>query len=381
MKNQLEQLVLTDEETLTEVVNCLAEHIPINSTGAGDPQNLFKVLVRAATKQDTIENTSKELKKSTCGNNIRYHLNKISDFKELEIKLNSALKSKIPQGLKKKNLILAIDLNLIPYYGKPKDSEKPYIYRSKAKDGTCSFYAYATLYTIKKGKRVTLAIRGVRWQDTKVAILTYLLAELSSLKIQVKRLYLDREFFTVSVIRWLKALDIPLTMPAIRRGKQGGIKQFLKGRKSYKTTYTMSRSQEDFVTFDIWIICKYKKGKRGQNGIEYYVYVTYKVNTNLNHIHQCYRQRFGIETSYRLKNLCRIRTTSKKPTLRLLFVGISFLLVNIWVNLLWRKISKPRRGRRLIYRTIFSLKQMLSFLNQAVERIFQVVKTIYIPLE
>ncbi|MDJ0692233.1 MAG: hypothetical protein QNJ41_27550 [Xenococcaceae cyanobacterium MO_188.B32] len=47
MKNQLEQLVLTDEETLIEVVNCLAKHIPINSTGAGDPQNLFKILVRA----------------------------------------------------------------------------------------------------------------------------------------------------------------------------------------------------------------------------------------------------------------------------------------------------------------------------------------------
>ena len=170
MKNQLEKLVLTDEQTLTEVVNCLAKHISINSTGAGNPQSLFKVLVRAASKQDTIENTSKELKTATCGNNIRYHLGKISDFKQVENQLNSALKSKIPPGLKKKNLVIAIDLNLIPYYGKPKDSEKPYIYRSKAKDGTCSFYAYATLYTIKKGKRVTLAIRGVRWQDTKVCI-------------------------------------------------------------------------------------------------------------------------------------------------------------------------------------------------------------------
>lgn len=381
MKNQLEKLVLTDEETLTEVVNCLASYIPINSTGAGNPQSLFKVLVRAASKQDTIENTSKELKTATCGNNIRYHLGKISDFKQVENQLNSALKSKIPPGLKKKNLVIAIDLNLIPYYGKPKDSEKPYIYRSKAKDGTCSFYAYATLYTIKKGKRVTLAIRGVRWQDTKVCILTYLLAELSSLKIKVKRLYLDREFFSISVIRWLKALDIPLAMPAIRRGKQGGIKQFLKGRKSYKTTHTMSRSKDDFVTFDIWIVCKYKKGQKGKNGIKYYAYVTYKITTSLNQIHQSYRQRFGIESSYRLKNLCRIRTTTKQPTFRLLFVGISFLLVNIWVNLLWRKISKPRRGGRLIYRELFPLKQLLSFLNQAVERLFQAVEVIYIPLE
>ena len=381
MDNPLEKLVLNDEETLTEVVNCLAKHIPINSQGAGDAQSLFKILVRAASKQDTIENTSQELKKATCGNNIRYHLSKISDFEELENQLNLALKNKIPKGLKKKSLVFAIDLNLIPYYGKPNNLEKPYIYRSQAKDGTCSFYAYATLYTIKKGKRVTLAIRGVRWQDTKVAILTYLLAELSSLKINLKRLYLDREFFSIAVIRWLQALDIPLAMPAIRRGKNGGIKQFLKGRTSYKTNYTMSRSQDDFVTFELWIICKYKKGKRGQKGLEYYVYVTYKVKTSLKHIHQCYRQRFGIETSYRLKNLCRIRTTTKKPNLRLLFVGISFLLVNIWVNLLWRKISKPRRGARLIYRELFPLRQMLSFLTQAVDRIFQVVKDVYIPLE
>lgn len=102
MKNQLEQLVLTDEETLTEVVNCLAKHIPINSSGAGNPQNLFKVLVRAASNQDTIENTSKELKKATSGNNIRYHLGKISDFTQLETQLNLAIKSNIPKGLKKR---------------------------------------------------------------------------------------------------------------------------------------------------------------------------------------------------------------------------------------------------------------------------------------
>ncbi len=106
MDNQLEKLVLTDEETLTEVVNCLAKHIPINSTGAGDPQNLFKVLVRAASKQDTIENTSKELKKVTSGNNIRYHLGKISDFQQLEIQLNSALKHKIPCMIKKEKFSL-----------------------------------------------------------------------------------------------------------------------------------------------------------------------------------------------------------------------------------------------------------------------------------
>ncbi|MEH2093111.1 MAG: hypothetical protein V7K96_06870, partial [Nostoc sp.] len=31
------------------------------------------------------------------------------------------------------------------YYGKPTSEELPYIYRSQAKSGTHSFYAYATL--------------------------------------------------------------------------------------------------------------------------------------------------------------------------------------------------------------------------------------------
>ncbi|MGB5768520.1 MAG: hypothetical protein WBM32_01420 [Crocosphaera sp.] len=52
-------------------------------------------------------------------------------------------------GIKKGKLKLAIDLNLIPYYGNPTEEEKPYIYRSQAKSGTCSFYAYASLYVLK----------------------------------------------------------------------------------------------------------------------------------------------------------------------------------------------------------------------------------------
>ncbi|MGK7957193.1 MAG: hypothetical protein AB4063_18375 [Crocosphaera sp.] len=116
---------------------------------------------------------------------------------------------------------------------------------------------------------MTLAIRGVRWLDTKVAIITYLLAELSALKIKVKQLYLDREFFCVSVISWLIALDVPFIMPAIKRGKTGRINQFIKGNKSYKTYYNMSSHKGKSVTFELWIVCRYRKGKRGKKGVEY----------------------------------------------------------------------------------------------------------------
>jgi len=312
-------------------------------------------------------------------NDIRYHFKKINNFEELEAQINQALKSRIPLGLKRGCLKIAIDLNLICYYGKPTLQELPYIYRSQAKSGTHSFYAYATLYVINKNKRVTLAVRGVRRLDTSVAIITYLLAELESLKINVKKLYLDRGFFNTPVIRWLQALDIPFMMPAIKTGKKGGIKQFFKGRKSYKTTHTITRDKDDLVTFDLWIVCKYRKGKRKKHGVQYLAYVTYKIKINLDYIYEDYRKRFGIESSYRLKNICRIRTNNKNPVLRLLFVGISFLLVNIWVNILWLRISRKRKGSRFIYRTLFVLKQMLAFLSQAIQRKYQVVESIYIP--
>jgi hypothetical protein len=127
--------------------------------------------LRAASIGDSIENTSKILNQSPSGNDIRYHLDKINNFEQLESQINQALKSRIPHRIKKGRHKIAVDLNLIPYYGQPDENEKEYIYRSEAKLGTYSFYAYADLYIITKNKRVTLAIRGVRWCDTSVAII------------------------------------------------------------------------------------------------------------------------------------------------------------------------------------------------------------------
>ena len=86
-------------------------------------------------------------------------------------------------------------------------------------------------------------------------------------------------------------------MPAIRRGKKRGIKQFLQGRKSYKTFYIMVNNQGDFVEFDLWIICRYPKGKRNRRGIKYFAYVVFRPSVNFVSIHDDYRLRFGIESS------------------------------------------------------------------------------------
>jgi putative transposase len=60
----------------------------------------------------------------------------------------------------------------------------------------------------------------VKPTDTSVAIITHLLDKIDSLNVNIKTLYLDRGFFSISVIRWLKALEIPFIRQAIRRGKK-----------------------------------------------------------------------------------------------------------------------------------------------------------------
>jgi hypothetical protein len=197
--------VLTDSKTLNEVVNCLTKHIPIHTQGKCEQQNIFEILIRAATQKDSIENTTKILKNVPTSNDIRYHLEKYSDLKSLELDLNTALQSRLPKGIRHGKQQIAIDFNLIPYYGEPSPSEAPYIYRSQAKSGTCSFYAYATVYVIQKNKRVTLAIKALQQQNTLVAIITYLLALIEPINLTIERLYLDREFFCVPVSAMVKS--------------------------------------------------------------------------------------------------------------------------------------------------------------------------------
>jgi hypothetical protein len=53
------KLVLSDSETLDEVIECLIEHFPIETQGAFDQKSLFEILVKAASSIDSIENTAK----------------------------------------------------------------------------------------------------------------------------------------------------------------------------------------------------------------------------------------------------------------------------------------------------------------------------------
>ncbi len=79
--------VLTDDKTLEKVTSSFERNIPIDTQGTCDQRTIFEILIRAASAEDSIENTSKTLQNAPCGNNIRYHLEKYDDMETLESRL------------------------------------------------------------------------------------------------------------------------------------------------------------------------------------------------------------------------------------------------------------------------------------------------------
>lgn len=67
-------------------------------------------------------------------------------------------------------------------------------------------------------------------------------------------------------------------------------------------------------------------------------------------------------------NRVRARTSSTNPALRLLYVGVAFLLINLWVRLKQRYACDLHRdGRRLNPRRL-TLPRMMHLLVRAIEK-------------
>lgn len=98
------------------------------------------------------------------------------------------------------------------------------------------------------------------------------------------------------------------------------------------------------VTFEVWVVGVYSQGKYGKHRREFFAYAVFDIPLGLRRLHQDDRLRFGIESSYRLKNTCRIKTTMPNPVVRFLFFAIAFVLINVWVYLQWLALSVPRWG-------------------------------------
>jgi putative transposase len=188
----------------------------------------------------------------------------------------------------------------------------------------------------------------------------------------------------VAILRYRQAARYPFIMPVIIRGRQAShpkgpssTRIFALWKRSGWSTYTLTSTDKHKATVGIGVHCRNKRGQHRGHGRQTLVYAFWGIGPKTTQwVFQIYRDRFGIETSYRQLGEACIKTTTRNPTLRLLFVGIALLLRNVWVWVHWVYLATPRRGGRQLNLHTLRFKTLLMWLTHLAEETFRIDDTV-----
>lgn len=350
---------------------------------------LWSLLLAAAARVTSLSDTCQRLRDAPSDETARKALlATLPDYATLQRQLNAALAGHVPKTLRKHFQRLAIDLTLVPYHGKPfRDPTE--VYRSQAKDGTSHFHAYATAYIVRKGRRYTVALTGVRKGEALKDVVGHLLRQAASVGIRVRLLLLDRGFYSVAVVRYLQQSRCPFLMPVVCHGRSSKRRDGPTGSyvfRTWKTSgwseYTLTDAKKRTATVSICVKCRNYHGQWKRHGRQALIYAFWGHRPRSPEaVFTTYRLRFGIESSYRQMHEGRIRTTTRDPVVRLLYVGIALVLRNLWVWLHYTILSKPRRGGRVILLERLRWETLLHWLLHVAEETFGAADVAYTERE
>jgi hypothetical protein len=339
---------------------------------------LWSLLLAAAARITSLSDACGRLRDAPSDETARKALlATLPDYAALQRQLNAAPAGHLPKMLRTRPQRLAIDLTSIPYHGEPfRDLDE--VYRAQAKDGTSHFHAYATVYVVRRGQRYTVALTGVRRGEPLKEVVQRLLRPAASVGIRPSPLLLDRGFSSVAVVRYLQQARHPFLRPVVCHGRSAkqpggpsGSYVFRAWKKSGWSTYTLADAKKRTATVSICVKCRNYRGQWNRRGRQalIYAYWGYRPPTP-DAVYATYRQRFGIETSYRQRHEGRIRSTTRRPAVRLLSVGMALVLRNLWV---WRHstlLAMPRRGGRVIMLERLRWETLLLWLLHVAEEAF-----------
>jgi len=157
-------------------------------------------------------------------------------------------------------------------------------------------------------------------------IVQRLLAIVRRRGVKIKYLLLDKGFFSVEVISYLKRAQHAFIIPAVARGRKPargkrhtGLRAMLqKKHGDYRHTLTShAGGQRRTTKLTICVASKsYRHEKTNERRRKKLLYAVWKVRRTPREIRETYRKRFGIETSYRQMHEARIRTCTRDPRQR-----------------------------------------------------------------
>jgi putative transposase len=354
----------------------LADHGPKCTAGM-----LWTILFYAASRMCSLAAACSNLLKAPSDSAVHDALlATLPQPHELQRRVNRALRGDLPRTLRRRRQPLAIDLHLVPYHGQPLQDLNE-LYRSQAKSGTCSFHAYATAYVIRKGLRFTVALTWVQRGEALADVIKRLLVQAAKASVRPRYLLLDRGFCSVAVIRYLQAARHAFLMPLPIRGRKfdhpkgpSGTRVFKAYKRSGWSSYTLTDAKKRTATVRVCVKCRNLRGERGKHGREalVYAYGGGLAPGSYRWVKETYRSRFAIETTYRQLQEARIKTCTRDPLLRLLYVAVALLLRNVWVWLHWQVLAERRGSGRRVDTNRLTFRTMLLWLQHLAEALLGV---------
>ena len=369
---------ITSRDVHDRAASTLQRHIQLTDHGPKCRASLLiTILLYAASRITSVFDACQRLAGVPSDQALRDALRAtLPSISVLEQRLNAGLAADLPKALRKRRYPMAIDLTLLPYHGEPFRSPLE-IYRGEPKSGTSHFHAYATAYVIREGRRFTVAMTRVLYGDPMKEVLQRLLQQARWIGVKPRYLLLDRGFYNVEVIRYLQAARYPFLMPVARRGrkprdpeKSQSVWQFFAWKHSGWSQHQWRNPEGRLATVGICVVYG-RFGRRGgcqRPRTFVYAYWGFRPGS-CDWVRETYRTRFAIETTYRQMNQCRIRTCTRDPLLRLLFVGPALILRNVcvWLPMMCRAAN--RRGRVELHLERLRFRRRLLWLQHYAERL------------
>ncbi len=365
---------IQSEQVLNAFVKVVRPNLPLelkNTRITAD--DIIDALAYANVHRLSIASACQELQDAPSGNRLREVLvEALPDRADLQCALNEMFHQQLhPSLLKgKRDYNFAIDLTLIPYHGQPYQDKKE-IVRGAPKSGTTHFHGYATVSIVRDNRRYVVALRFIEYGEEMADIVRWLIKRLKTLKFRIRRVFLDKGFCSKPVFKVLNQHKLSYVIPIPVRGKSGGVRRLFEG-KSRKTTYTFHSPKHGAYTVQAVVVKRYSKGRYGRHTSKWFAYAVTGLPASISpaQVFELYRQRFGIESSYRQMNLVRARTSTRNPVIRLLLVGLAFVLFNLYIALrqnlssALKKLSEPPK------RFWLSLRRLALMLGRAIERLW-----------
>jgi len=231
-----------------------------------------------------------------------------------------------------------------PFHGMPESDDE--IRRMAAQDGTTQCHRYCTAFVIAQGKPLTLAVEPVDGEDSKADAVERVLARVEEYPFDVDHLLMDRAAYVGEVIGVLRAVAPPVF--PVKTGK-ASLREKLAATASYMTEETICEGKEHEQTFPLAVNVTYQNGDRGKSGVKTTGYAAYGLEDRTpRQVATVYNKRSQIEKSYEKFREARAMTTTPSTTIRLFYVGVGFLLEQLWLVVQWAVLARPRRGGRAL---------------------------------